>query len=127
MAKDGTIHWLMHAVADSLGSLNAKVEVQKLEEISVMLFRSLMRKERLFHSIRHVSELSEDGRAHFTLAALFHDQVYYQVDLGFTDEVLNILDPYIETKVSEASPLGEIYLRKDLPEDPISQLNLSIF
>ena len=46
-----------------------------------------------------------------TLAAMYHDVVYYQVDQGFTPEITAIIIPNIYELE------GEFYISKNIPVD----------
>jgi len=64
-----------------------------------------------------------DGKSpYITLAALFHDLVYCQVDSGFLPEIREILAPYIHEKD------GQIWIADRIdPDDRIIQITLATF
>jgi hypothetical protein len=128
MSRGETIHDLMQVIIECFEQINIEISPSKLEFLVIMLYRSLTRKERFFHSIKHVFDLTEHQRPILSLAALFHDQVYYQIDGGFTTEVRNIINPFIREEIESPFILGKVFLKDELPnDDMILQLNLEIF
>ena len=91
----GTVHRTIRLLQDALGQLKVSIPLQDLERIGVMVNRAMSAQERSFHTPEHIFDLVESGNPHMTLAALFHDIVYYQVDQGFTPEIEKIISPYI--------------------------------
>jgi hypothetical protein len=132
MVKEGTIHKLIYLLHDGLSRLGAQVRPDKLEELAFMLYHSLMRRGREFHSFKHVfSFVESDSQPLFLLAALFHDQVYYQVDAGFTSEVQALIGAFIREEKAGEGSTGKVYLQDPLPEThdvgQALRLNLTIF
>lgn len=109
----GTVHRTIRLLQDALEQLNVSIPLRDLERIGVMVNRAMSAQERSFHTPEHIFDLVEPGNPHMTLAALFHDIVYYQVDQGFTPEIEAIIRPYID--VTD----GSISLSKDI--DPSSR------
>ena len=92
----GTVHRTIRLLQDALGQLKVTIPLHDLERIGVMVNRAMSAQERSFHTPEHIFDLVEPRNPHMTLAALFHDIVYYQVDQGFTPEIEKIVSPYIE-------------------------------
>jgi hypothetical protein len=109
----GTVHRTIRLLQDALGQLKVSIPLQDMERIGVMVNRAMSAQERSFHTPEHIFDLVEPGNPHMTLAALFHDIVYYQVDQGFTPEIEKIILPYID--VAD----GSITLSKEI--DPSSR------
>ena len=55
---------------------------------------------RNYHNLDHVFSFVDPEDPISTLAGLYHDAVYYQVDQGFTPEILAIIIPYIYDQLS---------------------------
>ena len=91
----GTVHRTIRLLQDALKQLKVSIPLRDLERIGVMVNRAMSAQERSFHTPEHIFDLVEPGNPHMTLAALFHDIVYYQVDQGFTPEIEKIISPYI--------------------------------
>ena len=108
----GTVHRTIRLLQEALTELNAPLPLDTLESIGVMVNRAMSSQERSFHTPEHIFDLAEKGDPHMTLAALFHDIVYFQVDQGFTPEIEQIVTPYIDIQN------GTISLKEDInPED----------
>ncbi len=91
----GTVHRTIRLFQDALEQLHAAVKIDTLESMGVMVNRAMSSQERSFHTPEHIFDLVEPDNPHMTLAALFHDIVYFQVDQGFTPEIERIVSPYI--------------------------------
>ena len=104
----GTVHRTIGLLHGALTQLKADLDNQQIEKIGVMVHRAMSTQQRSFHTPEHIFDLSTPDDPHSTLAALFHDIVYYQVDNGFLDEIAEILAPYIEIRE------GNVYTRQDI-------------
>ncbi len=109
----GTVHRTIRLLQDALGQLEVTIPLNDLERIGVMINRAMSAQERSFHTPEHIFDLADPGSPHVTLAALFHDIVYYQVDQGFTPEIEKIISPYI------VAADGSIAVSKKI--DPLSR------
>jgi hypothetical protein len=77
---------------------------------------------RNYHNLDHVFSFVDPDDPICTLAAMYHDAVYYQVDLGFTSEILAIIIPYIYDLE------GEFYISRNIQEkDHLIWMTLDIF
>jgi len=77
---------------------------------------------RNYHNLDHVFSFVDPNDPICTLAAMYHDVVYYQVDQGFTPEILSIIIPYIYELE------GEFYISKNTPEkDHLIWMTLDVF
>ncbi len=72
-----------------------------LERLAVMVYRAMAAQTRKFHTLDHVFALADPTDPIQSLAALFHDLVYHQVDLGFSVGLQELITPYIEQKNGE--------------------------
>ncbi|MDA3951791.1 MAG: hypothetical protein PF508_21470 [Spirochaeta sp.] len=104
----GTVHRTIGLLHGALTRLNADLDNQRIEEIGVMVHRAMSTQQRSFHTPEHIFDLSIPDEPHTTLAAIFHDIVYYQVDNGFLPEIAEILAPYVEVRD------GAVYTRRDI-------------
>lgn len=107
----GTVHRTIGLLQHSLAQLGANIIPREVERIGVIIHRAMSMQQRSFHTPEHIFDLSDPSDAHGTLAALFHDTVYYQVDEGFLAEIEDILSPYI---INEA---GTIRIRDTIPAE----------
>jgi hypothetical protein len=69
-----------------------------VERIAIMINQAMTAEARSFHTPEHVFDLIDPGNPHTTLAALFHDLVYYHVDHGFIDQIAGAVEPSIEER-----------------------------
>ena len=103
----GIILSLIAVLEQALRNLRLDIPAAVLEDLAVTVHRAMSVEGRHYHTPEHVLSLSSAENPIQTLAALFHDIVYYQVDRGFSSEVLEIIWPYIgfDTSVdAELSP-----------------------
>lgn len=107
----GTVHRTIGLLQSALAELKAEIDPLAVEHIGVTVHRAMSMQQRSFHTPEHIFDLSDPADAHSTLAALFHDTVYYQVDGGFLAEIGEILSPYISIED------GAIRIRKNIPRD----------
>jgi len=110
--RPGTIHRTVTLLETALNQLHAQVPAQDLERIAVMVHRGMSQQQRSFHTPEHIFDLADPDDPHGTLAALFHDLVYHQVDNGFDPEISRILDPYVVINGK-----GEILLASEAGDD----------
>ena len=128
MSRNESIHSLIETVDRCLRDLSVEISAEELERIAFSLYYSLKPQARIFHSIKHALDLTLDDHPTISLAALFHDLVYYQIDEGFNPEVSEVIGDYVYEEPVEGLSLGRISLRADLSyDDPIVRLNLSLF
>lgn len=85
----------------ALHQLNAHPSLPEVERCARLIWSTVSRHTRLFHNADHVLRLSEGGDALHTLAALFHDAVYVQVDDGLEPAVHDVLKPYLLQRNSQ--------------------------
>ncbi len=118
----GTIHKLITLFIEAFDQLGARPVPKTVEEAAVMVHKAMTLHARNYHTLEHVFSFIQSKDPINTLAAMYHDLVYYQVDRGFLPEIRKIVSPYVIEKD------GHIYLRKTLPKrDRIFSLILSIF
>ena len=103
----GTIHRSIHLLRAALEDLGGRVALREMERIAIMINEAMTAGARSFHTPEHVFDLVDPGNPHTTLAALFHDLVYYQVDLGFIPQIAEAVQPSIESRD------GQLWLRPE--------------
>jgi len=118
----GTVHRIIGLLQGALFQLNTYLDSGKIEQIGAMIHRAMRMQHRSFHTPEHIFDLSDPSNPHTTLAALFHDLVYFQVDDGFHQEIETILSSFI---VIDGSTIS---LREDIaPADRCFWGTASIF
>ena len=94
-SKTGSIQELVSVCEQAFVCLQIPVSSEELEELAITIHRSMSIEARHFHTPDHVLHLANAADPIQSLAALFHDIVYYQVDRGFSPEIYHCISPYI--------------------------------
>ncbi len=108
--KTGIIQRLIDVLEDSFENLNANVSADALEDIAITIHKAMSVEARHFHTPEHVLGLVDTANSIQSLAALFHDIVYYQVDRGFSPEVSTVVSPFFHEDNSE------IFINENVPQ-----------
>jgi hypothetical protein len=82
MEQRSPVHEIVNALWRALRELGAEVETNEIEQWGFSIHAALSAPGREFHNHDHVIEIAREGDALETLAALYHDAVYIQVDQG---------------------------------------------
>jgi hypothetical protein len=93
--KTGAIQSLIDVLEQAFRNLGLDVPMDVLESLAITVHKAMSVEGRHYHTPEHVLSLSNARNPVQTLAALFHDIVYYQVDRGFSSEVMEIIGSYI--------------------------------
>jgi hypothetical protein len=101
----GTIHRSIHLLRTALEELGARMPLPEVERTGIIINQAMTAQARSFHTPEHVFDLVETGNPYTTLAALFHDLVYYHVDHGFIPQIAEAVESSIEIRN------GALYLR----------------
>ncbi|MBN1889652.1 MAG: hypothetical protein JW850_16770 [Thermoflexales bacterium] len=99
--KRGTIRHLIETFERAFEQLHIAISPYDLESLAVTVHRVMSGPARNFHTPQHVSDLLDPDDPIQSLAAPFHDIVYYQVDRGFSPELRGIICPYIHENEEE--------------------------
>ena len=83
--------WLAWALAQ----LQVEIAEPQLVRLTQLIWSTVTGQGRLFHNVEHILRLAEGEDPLSTLAALFHDSIYIQVDWGLVAEVQPLLTPYL--------------------------------
>ena len=120
----GIILRLIEVLEQAFRSLKLDAPAAQVEELAVFVHRAMSVEGRHYHTPEHVISLSSSNNAVQTLAALFHDIVYYQVDRGFSAEVMEIIKLYIGLDLLDR----EVVLPAPPPADELCyRLAMAIF
>lgn len=106
MTQEGTIHRLISLFSSAFDQLGLDANVKTIEELAVIIHKAMTVQARNYHNLEHVLQLVEPGNPIHTLSALFHDIVYYQVDLGFLPEILEVIGPFVHQNGNQFSLAG---------------------
>jgi hypothetical protein len=119
---EGMLQRLINVFRESFDRLGVPVGLDVLEDQAVLIHKAMTVQTRNYHNLEHVFDLIEADNPIQTLAALYHDIVYYQVDLGFLPQI-HLL---ISSNILEHS--GSFLLVKPpAPEDELYNLTLAVF
>ena len=118
----GTIHQVIELFYEAFSDLHVSIPMKDLEDMAVLVHRAMTLQTRHFHTLEHVFSFTSAADPIQSIAALFHDIVYFQVDEGFIPEIYEIIKPFIDQTGDQVS------LKPKLPEENRGlQLTLEIF
>jgi hypothetical protein len=118
----GTVQKLINIFNQCFKDLGAAVSLEKIEDLSVTIHRAMTVQARQFHTLEHVFTFIDLNDPVRTLAALYHDIVYYGVDMGFLPEIWDLISPYVHQHN------GEFFVAENLsPTDRMVALILDVF
>jgi len=90
----------------AMGQLGVKPESADLERWAVVIHSSMSGRGRSYHTVDHVFQVNGDNDAIGTLAILFHDTVYCEVDGGLPRALVPVLGDALYVKGDHVE-LGE--------------------
>lgn len=105
-----TINRLIALFQQSLRALGSTPPMADIEKLGMVVHRCMGAKTRAYHTTSHVFDLCEGANPIQTLAALFHDTVYYQLDAGMP----GVLMPTLADVVTLQE--GAVFLSQPAPE-----------
>lgn len=118
----GTIHKLIIIFYEAFEELGLCISSNTLEDLAIVIIKSMSTQGRHYHNLEHVFSFIEQGKPLQTLAALFHDIVYCQVDHGFSSRIRTIISPFTDERD------GAIYIIPPTPpSDQLLGLTLDVF
>lgn len=91
----GMIHKIIALLQQAFVQLDVQVALERVEFLAVTIHKAMTVQTRNFHNLEHVFNFIDVTDPIQTIAALFHDLVYHQVDLGFLPEIRRVVDQYI--------------------------------
>ena len=118
----GRIQKVIELFQQSFELLGAPVPLDIVEKLSIMIHKAMTLQTRNYHNLSHVYALSDPTNPIQTLAALFHDIVYFQADRGFTPEIYQHIFPYIIQQGDEFHINAQID-----KHDRITKITLAVF
>jgi hypothetical protein len=87
-----------HIFQSAMTALGVFLTKEKIHEISDLIMEGLTEKWRNFHTFNHILTLTNTGDPLITLAGLFHDLVYLQIDEKVMFNYTSYLNPFIIEK-----------------------------
>lgn len=123
----GTVQKLISIFNQSFLGMGVSVSLEKLEDLAVTIHRAMTVQARHFHNLEHVFAFVDSSDPIRTMAALYHDVVYYQVDMGFSPQISDLVSPYLR-KVENADGEDEFFIVDELPSgDRLFVMALDVF
>lgn len=108
--------------SQAIERLGASCSKRQAKKLALTIQLAMSAHGRNYHNLDHVFSFFNPNDPICTLAAMYHDIVYYQVDQGFTPEILLIIIPYIYELE------GEFYISKNIQgKDRLIWMTLDIF
>lgn len=104
-----------------MAALGLQLPPLSIERWGIAVHHCLSSREREFHTHQHVLDIVRDADPLETLAALYHDSVYVQVDLGVTARFAALLQPLIRKEE------GGCRILLDAATDPVAADVLAVF
>ena len=89
------IYTVIEVFEHTLHELGADVPPGDVQRLAELIYQAMMAEGRYYHCIEHALALCDPEFPIQTLAALFHDVVYFRIDDGFSDEVWMALQAYL--------------------------------
>ncbi len=105
----------------SFDALHARVSIEQVEHMAVLIHSAMESPRRHYHSSGHALHLCENMNPRQVLAASFHDIVYIQLDDGFPSRAADLLHPLARRQ-------GDDMLLRDIASDDSTlQLCMELF
>ncbi len=118
----GNVQKLISIFNQSFHELGSSVSLEKLEDLAVTIHRAMTVQARHFHTLEHVFAFVDASNPIRTLAALYHDIVYFQVDMGFSPQIWELISAYIRQQNNE------FFIAENLtPDDRLVAMVLDVF
>lgn len=108
-----TINHFIQLLMNAFKGLDADVPMIESEKLAMLIHQSMDHDRRIYHTSSHLFEVCEGMNPRQTLAALFHDIVYYQLDRGFPRNTSHLLDKIV--RIESQGLVLEAYSPEDLP------------
>jgi hypothetical protein len=86
---------LIEVIGDTLANLDVSISGSEVERLAITIHEAMTVQARSYHHLSHALSLLEEDNPIHNLVALYHDIVYYQVDMGFSPEIRSCITPYI--------------------------------
>jgi hypothetical protein len=107
---------------ESFTKLNTVIAIEETEKLALLVHHCLSGSQREFHKPQHILDVCKPLQNPLqTLAVLFHDVIYYQVDAGFPPETEEILQKFVEIKN------GEVFIKPDIEKEYGFEICLQVF
>lgn len=95
MPNSSDTKWITEKLNESICNLGCFVSDDQLNELAATITISMSNDRRSFHRPAHLLDLVDAQDSILTIAALFHDVVYYQVDQELPKPAKKMLEPLL--------------------------------
>ncbi len=118
----GAIQSLIQVFNQAFSQLGVVVDAKTVEGFAVVVYKSMTIQGRNYHNLEHVFSFVGPSDPIQTLAGIYHDIIYYQIDRGFLPEIWEIIRPFIREEN------GQFCLTKEIPPgEALVECVMSIF
>jgi hypothetical protein len=120
---DAQFQTLVKIFERAFAALDVSVPEPRILALAEAIRAAMTAHTRFYHTLDHIFILIDPDDPFRTLAALYHDVVYYQVDQKFTEEIESLVKPYIHFQPDESVCIAE-YIP---PQDRMIEMALKMF
>lgn len=117
------IHQVLQLLHNSLVQLGKNVDWTAIEPIGTTIFLAMEGSRRKFHTTQHLLDVCRDMNPTQTLAGLFHDVVYVQIDGSFPPQTDKMLAKYVHLNTENL----EVTISQSHIENSLFELVLQLF
>lgn len=96
MTSTSTVNRLIELLEGALRGLGKSVAIADVESLTIRIHRAMDSPNRAYHTSLHLLDVCAPKAPLATLAALYHDIAYYQLDGGFPEQIGVPLQALIE-------------------------------
>jgi hypothetical protein len=125
---ESPIHQIINLLNNSLKELGYKVVESEVERIGILIFLAMEGERRKFHNSKHVLDICYQMTPLQTLAGLFHDVIYYQIDKDFPPQTAELLLEFVNVK-NESIFITDAFFEIEVDENSmiVFEICLTIF
>lgn len=116
-----TINRILRMFSDAFQDLSIPVPMKDVERLATLVHHSMEQGQRKYHTSAHLFDMAAGMNSRQTLAVLFHDIVYYQLDGGFPEKAKELLTTAVEVRN------GQVVLLPMQEGDTCAQLCSGLF
>jgi len=121
-AQLGTLQRIIAVLVEAFDAFHAQPPSETVEQLAILIHHAMTTPARHYHTPEHIFKFLKPADPIQNLTALFHDIIYYQVDLEFNPDIWETLAPYLRERA------GEFFLAEALPsDDPLLWFTLELF
>jgi hypothetical protein len=92
------INRILRMFSDAFEDLSIQVPMKDIERLATLVHHSMEQGQRKYHTSAHLFDMAAGMNSRQTLAVLFHDIVYYQLDGGFPAKAKDLLASAVDVR-----------------------------